>query len=276
MGIIHVTQLRRSHADDYVDWRNARAGRILSAHSLNMEINAMKAALQRAKDLDTASVPDERVWRTAEVKAVPGVNRKVVMPLDMGQQMRLLEVLQTRHPWARDITLFLLLTGMRISELDGMSRGDVHLAEMVIDLHGRSVGGGSASGKTEHAPRILPIVPALVPLLQGESLWIRSSQPVGDRLRTVLKRMRDEIGFPVSPHQLRHSYATNHLQSEPRDLPVVSYRLGHSSIQVTKDIYAKWLRSEMAVGIELFTRAYKEHLARLEGRHAVNQISGVG
>jgi integrase len=42
----------------------------------------------------------------------------------------------------------------------------------------------------------------------------------------------------ISPHCLRHSFATNMWELE-EDLKAISEMLGHSSIQVTADIYTK-------------------------------------
>ena len=43
-------------------------------------------------------------------------------------------------------------------------------------------------------------------------------------------------------HCLRHTFATVHLETDQARLLYVSRQLGHASISITADVYAKWLK----------------------------------
>ena len=72
----------------------------------------------------------------------------------------------------------------------------------------------------------------------------------------VLKAARLPNHFTV--HCLRHTFATLHLEADQGRLLYVSRQLGHSSIAITADVYAKWLKpTDKAAADSLSTDAWK-------------------
>jgi site-specific recombinase XerD len=68
--------------------------------------------------------------------------------------------------------------------------------------------------------------------------------PLGpDSVSSTVSRICRQIKLPkgASLHTLRHSHGS-HLLAAGMDLPVVSERLGHSSVRVTADIYSHAIR----------------------------------
>ena len=58
-------------------------------------------------------------------------------------------------------------------------------------------------------------------------------------------------------HRLRHTFATLHLEADQGRLLYVSRQLGHSSISITADVYAKWLKpTNKAAADSLVTDAW--------------------
>jgi integrase/recombinase XerD len=137
------------------------------------------------------------------------------LPLDRVE--RLLEACGLDEPLSlRDRALLELLysTGARISEAVGLDLDDVDLAERGVLLSGKG-------GKQRLVPIGRPAVAAL------EAYRVRSRQ--------VLRSAADRAGVtePVSPHTLRHSFAT-HLMEGGADVRVVQELLGHASVTTTQ------------------------------------------
>jgi len=125
-------------------------------------------------------------------------------------------------------------TGIRLSELVGLSDDDIHLNSGVIRVFGK--------GRKE---RIVPIGSKAIEALQvylkarpvaAEGLF---SNHRGGRLSArsvsrIVKRYLCQIDRPgASPHTLRHSYAT-HLLEGGADLRTVQELLGHASLSTTQ------------------------------------------
>jgi integrase/recombinase XerD len=146
--------------------------------------------------------------------------------------------------WRRDRALLELLyaTGCRASEVSHLRLADLHLGERYCLAHGK----GSKD-------RITPLGPAAVAALRdylaterlrlakgrADAPWVLLSRG-GKRLRreaiwALVKRYVRRIGAnpDVSPHTLRHSFAT-HLLAGGADLRQVQELLGHASIATTQ------------------------------------------
>lgn len=131
-------------------------------------------------------------------------------------------------------------TGARVSELVGMNLGDLNQAEGLVRVRGK--------GRKE---RIVPIgdvalhaIRAYRESLNPSAADARPSAPLflnhrGGRLtarsvaRIVSRYSSRLAGGAVSPHALRHSYAT-HLLDEGADLRSIQELLGHASLATTQ------------------------------------------
>ena len=131
-------------------------------------------------------------------------------------------------------------TGARVSEAVGINLGDLSLAEGLIHLRGK--------GRKE---RVVPIgdlalraIRAYRKSLQPSAISHQPSAPVflnhrGGRITTrsvariVAQYSRLLAGGAVSPHALRHSFAT-HLLDEGADLRSIQEMLGHASLSTTQ------------------------------------------
>lgn len=135
-------------------------------------------------------------------------------------------------------------TGARVSELVGINLEDLRASEGLVHLRGK--------GRKE---RIVPIGDVALraihaylnqrPLMDSQDLATkRVSSPVfrnsrGGRLTTrsvarIVARYSNRLaGGSVSPHTLRHSFAT-HLLDEGADLRSIQEMLGHASLSTTQ------------------------------------------
>lgn len=142
----------------------------------------------------------------------------------------------------RDCALLetLYSTGARVSELVGINLEDLRLSEGLVHLRGkgrkeRIVPIGAVALKAIHSYRAS---------LRPSSLSPQPSDPVflnvrGGRLTTrsvariVAGYSNRLAGGSVSPHTLRHSFAT-HLLDEGADLRSIQEMLGHVSLSTTQ------------------------------------------
>jgi integrase/recombinase XerD len=147
--------------------------------------------------------------------------------------------------WRRDRTMLELLyaTGCRASELAGLRMCDVHLDDGFCICRGKG-------GKERVVPLGDRAVAAVWDYLREERPrlaakrspppeWLLLSYRGGplrrERIWELLKRYARRIGAPenVSPHTLRHSFAT-HLIAGGADLRQVQEMLGHATIATTQ------------------------------------------
>lgn len=132
--------------------------------------------------------------------------------------------------------LAILLTyslGLRISELANLRIKDIQNNWV------RVTGKGS---KQRLLPLLLPVKTALQNYLQthnpSEFVFENNSKKLSEnQLRYKISKTFKKAGIAVSPHQLRHSFATDLLNGGAR-ITDVSELLGHSSLSTTQ-IYTK-------------------------------------
>jgi len=146
----------------------------------------------------------------------------------------------------RDRALLEILygTGARISEAVGLDIDDIDLAEGTVLLRGKGgkqrlvpLGSFAASAVSAYLVRVRP---DLVRVGRGTPKVFLNSRggPLSRQSAwTVLRAAADKAGLAVdiSPHTLRHSFAT-HLMEGGADVRVVQELLGHASV-ITTQIY---------------------------------------
>lgn len=159
----------------------------------------------------------------------------------------------------RSMLEVLYATGVRVSELVGLAVEDVHLDRAAVLVRGKGrkerwvpLGELACESVRQwlNGPREL--------FLRGRSaraLFVTHRGKGFSRmgLWKLLKRYAQVIGLqhPVSPHTLRHSFAT-HLLNAGADLRVVQTFLGHADLTTTQ-IYTHVTRDKLK---EIYTRSH--------------------
>ena len=232
-----LTRLRLADLSDFVAWLHTHglAPASIARHIVTLRMYGRYLQLEGVIQDNLAELlGSQKLW-----ERVPEV---------MSPQLveKFLEAPQRYDPfWRRDRALLELLyaTGCRASELSNLRSRDVHLQEGICRCQGKG-------NKQRIVPLGRPAARAVRCYIEQErgELAAQASPPPpwlllsrsGNRLRreaiwTLVKKYAARAGAPpsISPHTLRHSFAT-HLLAGGADLRQVQELLGHASIATTQ------------------------------------------
>ncbi|WP_425049545.1 tyrosine recombinase XerC [Psychromarinibacter sp. S121] len=229
LGDVTVSDMRAWMARERADGLGARS---------------LARALSAVKTFTTWAAERDGFDPTAILSArTPKYQRKLPRPLtpEAAREMIGTVELQSQKDWvaARDVAIVTLLygCGLRISEGLGLTGAEAPLPE-VLRIRGKG-------GKE----RLVPVIPAARRAVDAylracpypvepEAPLFRGARggPVNPRLiRKAMQQARMQLGLPatVTPHALRHSFAT-HLLSAGGDLRAIQELLGHASLSTTQ------------------------------------------
>lgn len=200
----------------------------------------------------------------------PRIEKKLPVYLSVDEMFHLLDNvcpkdLPTYHP-LRDMAILELLyaTGMRCCELVSIRMRDVDMVEKTIRIMGKGsrerlvLFGQKAADKLivyieQERKKLYSADEYLFVNNRSERLSTRAIQRTIESFRVFLKIRR-----PITPHKIRHTFAT-HLLNQGVDLRVVQELLGHKSLAST----------------EKYTHVTVQHLALVcERLHPINQLLG--
>lgn len=195
----------------------------------------------------------------------PRIARRLPDTLSYDEIRRMLDTIDLSTPLGhrnRAILEVLYCCGLRVSELVTLRLSDLFTADHVIRVTGKG-----------NKQRLVPIAP---PALRQLELYLsrRHEQPVqsdssdilflnrnGHQLTrvmifTIIRRTASAAGITktISPHTLRHSFAT-HLLQGGADIRAVQELLGHESI-LTTEIYTHLELRDLRSALELHPLAH--------------------
>lgn len=176
---------------------------------------------------------------------LPKGERSLPKPLSEEEIQRLLAPPNLATPFAwRNHTMLILLysTGIRVSELVQLPSAGLNLSAGFIRVTGKGDKerlipfGEQAREKLNHY--LKSSRPLILKGRRSSSLFISNRGRSMTRLRfwQILKEIAFTAGIdnkPISPHMLRHSFAT-HLLCHGADLRAVQMMLGHADIATTQ------------------------------------------
>jgi len=185
-------------------------------------------------------IPDNPLARMQS----PKTGRGLPKPLTIGEVDRLLAVRDLRSAYVlRDSAMLYLLysTGLRVSELVGLNVAACDMIGCRVKVLGKG-------NKERMVPFGEPARGSLVEYLEkGRPFFVekkatkylfvsnRGTAMTRTRFWQIVKDRALKAGIlkPVSPHMLRHSFAT-HLLANGADLRAVQLMLGHADISTTQ------------------------------------------
>jgi integrase/recombinase XerC len=187
-------------------------------------------------------VPKEE-RRLPRFLSVPDMERLLQAPLEELRRLQsAAEAGAAPDPteWVRDAAVLELIysAGLRVSEVCGLRVDQVDLSGRTLHVLGK--------GRKE---RVIPFGGPALAALEAYWRWIGPQQKPSDpvfqgrggvplspiRVQTRLKRYLAQAGLDpaLTPHKLRHSFAT-HLLEDGADLRAVQELLGHKNLKTTE------------------------------------------
>jgi len=237
LGNKKVPALTVNELADYAAWLHSKglAPSSLARHLVSLKLFFRYLQLENIiKDNKVELLGSQKLWQRIPTVLPP----RIVTAL--------FDAPTSRDPsWRRDRALLELMyaTGCRASEISGLRLRDVRLDEGYLTCRGKG-----------DKQRMVPIGlqarealkawleierPLIVKMMESPPDWLFLSR-LGHQLRReriweLITKYARRVGAPagVSPHTLRHSFAT-HLLAGGADLRIVQELLGHANISTTQ------------------------------------------
>ena len=155
--------------------------------------------------------------------------------LTLSEQNRFIEVIRGNQ--YEPLCLLLLNTGIRIGEALALTQKDidrenkyVNINKDVVFINGEKI---VQPPKTAAANRSIPLSDTLIEILPTSDTLFDISY---NAVRCAFRRFSDKLNFIVTPHKLRHTFATR-LEEKGISPKMRQYLLGHASVSITENIY---------------------------------------
>ncbi len=204
-------------------------------------------------------------FNPAELVQLPRCEKYIPVVLSVDEVMSLLRVRFSEDAAGlRDRAMIELFytTGIRLSELTGLNLGDVHLAEGLVKVRGKGrrerivpAGRPALEAIEAYLQRRPELAEGLPNRVDGAPLFLsRRGKRMNPRgvARVVERVVRESgIGRKISPHALRHTFAT-HLLDAGADLRSIQEMLGHRSLSTTQ----KYTSVSVSRLMEVYDRAH--------------------
>lgn len=209
----------------------------VSSRSINRKMSALKAYFKFL--LFTGTIEHSIMSKHKSLK----VSQKVQVPFSQKEVSDLLQASYNKDSFQetrdRAVLELLYVTGIRRAELIGLTTGDIDLIKGLVKVLGK-----------RNKERIIPILESTVTILTD---YLKNRKQIAlDTNDSFLLTQKGQAIYPslvyrvvnnyfkkvslkvkVSPHVLRHTFAT-HLLDQGADLNAVKELLGHSSLASTQ------------------------------------------
>jgi integrase/recombinase XerC len=183
----------------------------------------------------------------AEIVATPKQEKPLPTFLPVDEVFSLMETPDQSTTWgARDRAILetLYSSGIRVSELVGLTDGDIDFTLGILKVFGKGrkerivpIGEKALAAMREYLPQRDGIIAGLLPPGSQAPLFInhRGGRLTSRSVARILQKHILKCGLlrKVSPHALRHSFAT-HLLDAGADLRGIQELLGHVSLSTTQ------------------------------------------
>ena len=202
-------------------------------------IKSLKTAFNYA--VNKYSILKESPVKNLEYK----INKsKDKIALSVNEANRLIQAFKNQKGKYYVMTILALKTGLRIGEIMGLTWDRIDFNSNMIKIDRQwnkiSTGNGFTKLKSKNSYRYVPFNS----FVRNELIEYRNSYPIGidNRLfninstknaATKLAKLYNKLGFNISVHELRHTYATN-LIANGIDFKTAAALLGHDVEQTMK------------------------------------------
>ncbi len=223
-----------------------------------------------------------------EINPVKGISLRgakepdKVIALNREEQRYLMDYLEKSNHFYREMYVFMLFTGLRLSETQGLEWGDIDFANREINLsrvffytkgNYKYEKSTKSNFKNASSKRMIPLSELAYDMLisqknklnmlkdswseKTEHIFITRSgkMPTPEWIRRSLGNVANKIrleGFDITrttPHVLRHTFTSNCYNSGI-DILTISRFLGHVRIETTADIYTDIFEDKLKANIK--------------------------
>lgn len=175
----------------------------------------------------------------------PKLGKYLPRHLTVDEMFALLDSVPAGDPaHARDRAMFEVLysTGIRVSELVGLNREDLELNLGIIKVRGKGrkerivpIGRKAVEALNNYLQKIVPVMAAESRGMSPVFINRRGGRLTARSVARILNKYVERCGLQraISPHSLRHSFAT-HMLNAGADLRAIQELLGHANLSSTQ------------------------------------------
>ena len=206
----------------------------LSSRSINRKISSLKSYFNFLIAINKLNVSPLKLHRNLKVEP------KIIIPFNEREMDKVFEIFNNSGKLDRDFLIIEILysTGIRRDELINLKFEDIYFEQGLIKVLGK-----------RNKERLVPILPNLLSKIKNYSSnnsinnYLFKSKNgkkiIPSTIYKIVKKYFRQISSKnkISPHVLRHSFAT-HMINNGADINSVKEILGHSSLASTQ-IYTK-------------------------------------
>ena len=264
IGSKRIDSIKMSDIKSWVIALNSKRG--LGYNTISSVRAVIKPAFQMAVDDDLINKNPFNF----KLNSIIDKNENRKDALTDEEEHNFLEYIRNSNRFARhyDGIFLLLKTGMRISELAGLTVGDIDMNKRTISINHQLQGTGARNltvteTKTDSGNRTLPMTDEVYncilrlmksrknvlnePVIDGVSGFLflnRNGNPFPGRqwagyFNRIVKNynLENEIKMPnITPHVCRHTYCSN-MVKKGINLKTLQYLMGHSNVNITLNVY---------------------------------------
>lgn len=206
---------------------------ILMLHKKNYDINTIRQ-ITSSLIFIFKNILNQQV----SIKNIPLPKRKKQLPKTLTKEEIKTLIDNIKNKKHKLIIQFLYSSGMRVSEIVNLKRENLNSQSNTILVK-------QAKGKKDRitifSPKIKEELTNYLLQKQFKTKYLfetqRGQKYTINSIQKILKRHSSKFNKQITPHILRHSFAT-HLLEQGTDIRVIQKLLGHSKIETTT-IYAK-------------------------------------
>ncbi|MEG1256669.1 tyrosine-type recombinase/integrase [Clostridium sp.] len=230
---MEIDKIKPMHIQNIVD----------SMVSVNKE-TTIKAYLQKLKTMFKAAVEQYNIISSNPVQNIRLKSNKIIeerTALNNKESINLLSRIDNKNYYL--ISLIALECGLRIGEIMGLTWNDINLTNKTIKINKQwkviddNGSYGFGSPKSKNSNRIVPMSKNIyttlnnykVRNLNGRILNYKNTNATTSDLRKLYMK----LGYDISVHELRHTYATN-LIANGLDFKTIAKLMGHNVEQTIK------------------------------------------
>lgn len=225
--------------------------------TVNKAVNSLSCFCRHLKDRGVLSEGSQVVDPKKDRVKVASGSEGEVSVLTPEQTSSLLALASDPITGQRNrlIVHLLLYTGVRVGELVGIRLKNLDPVAGTLTVRGKG-------GKYREVPLRQDLAEMVKEYLRGQraatrfaasdSLLVSQRGPGmhRDAINTLLERMGRKLGFPLHPHQFRHTFCSM-LVKKGVPLTTVAKLAGHAAVQTTAQYYINTSREDKAAAVSL-------------------------